>query len=31
VVGAIALVLTTTSGLGFYNLSVLLDAFVCPT
>jgi MFS family permease len=28
VVGAIALVLTTTSGLGFYNLSVLLDAFV---
>ncbi|HXW23492.1 MAG TPA: MFS transporter [Xanthobacteraceae bacterium] len=28
VVAAIALVLTTTSGLGFYNLSVLLDAFV---
>lgn len=28
VVGAIGLVLTTTSGLGFYNLSVLLDAFV---
>ena len=28
VVGAIALVLTATSGLGFYNLSVLLDAFV---
>jgi predicted MFS family arabinose efflux permease len=28
VVGAIVLVLTTTSGLGFYNLSVLLDAFV---
>jgi fucose permease len=28
VVGAIALVMTTTSGLGFYNLSVLLDAFV---
>ena len=28
VVGAIAIVLTTTSGLGFYNLSVLLDAFV---
>jgi MFS family permease len=28
VVGAIALVLTTTSGLGFYYLSVLLDAFV---
>jgi predicted MFS family arabinose efflux permease len=28
VVGAIAVVLTTTSGLGFYNLSVLLDAFV---
>lgn len=28
VVGAIGIVLTTTSGLGFYNLSVLLDAFV---
>ena len=28
VVGAIGVVLTTTSGLGFYNLSVLLDAFV---
>ena len=28
VVGAVAVVLTTTSGLGFYNLSVLLDAFV---
>jgi predicted MFS family arabinose efflux permease len=28
VVAAIGLVLTTTSGLGFYNLSVLLDAFV---
>ena len=28
VVLAVALVLTTSSGLGFYNLSVLLDAFV---
>jgi predicted MFS family arabinose efflux permease len=28
VVGAIGVVLTTASGLGFYNLSVLLDAFV---
>lgn len=28
VVGAIGIVLTTTSGLGFYNLSVLLDALV---
>jgi len=28
VVGAIGLVLTTTSGLAFYNLSVLLDAFI---
>ena len=28
VVLAVALVLTTASGLGFYNLSVLLDAFV---
>jgi MFS family permease len=28
VVAAIGVVLTTTSGLGFYNLSVLLDAFV---
>jgi predicted MFS family arabinose efflux permease len=28
VVGAIGIVLTITSGLGFYNLSVLLDAFV---
>ena len=27
-VAAIGVVLTTTSGLGFYNLSVLLDAFV---
>src|SRR5947208_1714538 len=28
VVYAVCLVLTTTSGLGFYNLAVLLDAFV---